>query len=49
MHGDWVIRRAGGSVFEGPFVEDQMHGDWVIRYTDGTVRYRRYENDVLVN
>ena len=46
--GDWVVRFAGGTVAEGPFVDGNPHGDFVFRTADGDTEVRRYENGQLV-
>ncbi len=37
-HGQWVLRRENGDVFQGPYVEGKFHGPWILRLADGTVQ-----------
>ena len=37
MHGQWVVRFASGSVWEGSYVDGKRHGRWVERSADGQV------------
>ena len=37
-HGQWVLRRENGDVFEGPYVEGKFHGPWIVRLADGRVQ-----------
>ena len=49
QHGHWVIRWTDGTVWEGPYVDDQEHGDWVERQADGTVYEFSYMDGELVS
>lgn len=42
-HGHWVERYADGSVWEGPFVNDEYHGVWVRRDEQGANCWQRGE------
>lgn len=41
-HGDWVLRYADGTVWEGPMVDGKRHGRWVERLADGGVQEGSY-------
>lgn len=46
-HGDFVVRTAGGEVYEGPFVDGKKNGKWVERLADGDVGEGPYVNGKL--
>ena len=45
LNGQWVIRNANGTVWEGPFVAGERNGQWVIRRANGNVLEGPYVAD----